>query len=178
MIEKLIGCISHITLINFQIKKRVSHFKAFNTDLWSDKLKRLFIWDDEADFTSDSCNWKNSSFQCLTHCLHDIVITELNKKTRLLFKITLKRVVCEKLWIILQYNTNHLSAMWTVTKTHFKKKVIKITAMSDLMCINWLMFQLESRYFALMCTTDKAIKQNRKLNTKKQQIQKQIADAL
>jgi hypothetical protein len=125
------------------------HFRQYTqSGLWKDKLKGLFGWDDEAQ-GHKARGWHGQPFRTLARKLFSIIVDEfegqLGRKAATPETIkqhyleALGRHAASYLWIIPQYDFDHLSVLHKPSKHHANDTYAEIKNMNSLEKTNFIL---------------------------------------
>ncbi len=163
MITQLLKDQSWIAIFRSLTRKDKKQFWFNDTkmNLWSKKLRALFIDDDYIMISSVStdennsvsfvttlklCKWYNALFQQLNQRLRLMIDRELNITSINHYSLWIKSLVnlaASKLWIISHYSHEQLVVMQTSFHFHDAVNHIKIQNESCVQWINWFLSQLK-----------------------------------
>jgi hypothetical protein len=115
------------------------HFPDYNGQQWRDwagKLQGLFEWDDERA-PGRPRGWDHFPFRLLTRRFYTLVVQHRGPAVAQRFRAELGNVAAQHLWLIPNYDRDHIAVLYKASSHHSPATRAKIKAMAELERTTW-----------------------------------------
>ena len=151
-----------------------AHFQNYHTEIWSDKLHSLFVWNNEPAAALKKRSWENQPFWRLTQWLHIMILQKCSADAAADFKnFVLSLTAAHHMWIASHYVNHTMSVIQKASRDLFRSRQNAIYVLSELECTDWLMLQLNWEFWNVMTRIEK--EQNQNLQISQMRREKRVA---
>ena len=136
MIQKVVGHTPRIVEARLVSRNGKTVFGDFRSPFWYDRLRVLFDWDDISGTKKRS--WDQAPYRQLLRSLNQVGASELGEPYSRLFRETVWCAAARHLWVVPQFDADHLTILYKASKHHAQDTRQAIAECTVLERVNWI----------------------------------------